>query len=462
LTSQLLFGPDGIAALAADRLLPALLTSTLNTDIALERFLTMARRLMLEAAHGAAANHDIGPSLAFYSALARQCFINEYVFSCPDDETSKAAGLRDQLVTAIEARTPVPALWVLAVAAYFPLHALPLAARLLQAQWPEAVTAVLVQQICEPEEEAQLRPTIPRFTGIEDPISKLVRTHYEENPYPRWVKVGSTEPSNGIVRYLHHKFPLVSLQDTGRHKTTEVLIAGCGTGQHVIELVQKLKDASVLAVDLSLSSLCYAARKTRELGITSITYSQADIMELDSAGRSFDMIESAGVLHHLADPFAGWQKLLSLLRPGGFMMVGLYSEVARRSIAKAKKIVANMGLASTASQIRQGRQDLLDPRKNPDLESLTGWGDFYSISTCRDLLFHLQEKQMTLAGIDEYLKDNNLTFLGFEIDGDVLHSYRQCFRTDPAATDLQNWQLFENDNPDTFSGMYQFWLQKPV
>ena len=75
----------------------------------------------------------------------------------------------------------------------------------------------------------------------------------------------------------------------------------------------------MLAVDLSLSSLCYAKRKTRELGLTNITYAQADILRLGTLPRRFDVIESSGVLHHLADPLAGWRVLLSLLRPGGFM-----------------------------------------------------------------------------------------------------------------------------------------------
>jgi len=31
---------------------------------------------------------------------------------------------------------------------------------------------------------------------------------------------------------------------------------------------------------------------------------------------------------------------------------------------------------------------------------------------------------------------------------------------DTAAIDLKQWQVFENDHPDTFIGMYQFWIQK--
>jgi hypothetical protein len=34
------------------------------------------------------------------------------------------------------------------------------------------------------------------------------------------------------------------------------------------------------------------------------------------------------------------------------------------------------------------------------------------------------------------------------------------FPDDRVATNLAQWQLFENEYPDTFVGMYQFWVQK--
>jgi hypothetical protein len=67
---------------------------------------------------------------------------------------------------------------------------------------------------------------------------------------------------------------------------------------------------------------------------------------------------------------------------------------------------------------------------------------------------------VTLTDIRAFLRENSLAFLGFEIDGDLLHAYRQRFRDDPAANDLDHWQAFEIDNPDIFSGMYNFWVQK--
>ena len=99
----------------------------------------------------------------------------------------------------------------------------------------------------------------------------------------------------------------------------------------------------MLAVDLSLTSLCFAQRQTRALGLTNIDYAQADILRLPSIGRMFDMIDATGVLHHLADPFAGWRALLSMLRPGGLMSLGLYSEIARRDIVYTRDFIAERG-----------------------------------------------------------------------------------------------------------------------
>ena len=83
-----------------------------------------------------------------------------------------------------------------------------------------------------------------------------------------------------------------------------MLIAGCGTGQVAIGSVQKHMGAQALAIDLSLSSLCYAKRKTPAELAARIDYAQADILKLGSIGRSFDVVDASGVLHHMS---AFWQ-----------------------------------------------------------------------------------------------------------------------------------------------------------
>ena len=352
-------------------------------------------------------------------------------------------------------------MWPIAIAAYFPLGSLAFSPKLQEKQWPEAVAALLVQQLIEPREELQLRTSIPCLYRIEDDVSLQVQNQYEENPYPRWIKAAPAGNAKNVPGYLRQRFPLVSFERGIKHNPIDILIAGCGTGQHSIQLAQLFQEAKILAVDLDLSSLAYARRKTIELGLTTIEYAQADLLKLGNLDRSFDIIESAGVLHHLADPWAGWRELLPLLRPGGFMMLGFYSEIARRNIVKARKIISERGYESTVDGIRQCRQDLIDLDDSAELGTTLQTADFFSTSTCRDLLFHVQEHRLTLPAIDTFLRDHHLAFLGFEIEYEVLQSYKLRFPEDPAACDLARWQIYENENPDTFIGMYQFWIQKP-
>ena len=71
--------------------------------------------------------------------------------------------------------------------------------------------------------------------------------------------------------------------------------------------------------------------------------------------RRFDLIEAVGVLHHLADPYAGWRVLLSLLRPGGFMLLGLYSAPARRNLAGIARPASRREYGTSADDVRRAR-----------------------------------------------------------------------------------------------------------
>jgi SAM-dependent methyltransferase len=238
-----------------------------------------------------------------------------------------------------------------------------------------------------------------------------------------------------------------------------MLSAGCGTGQYVLELARRLRPRTVLAVDLSRASLGYAARKAAELK-AEIAFAQADILETGKLETQFDFIESSGVLHHMAEPFAGWQALITRLAPGGVMLVALYSRTARRLVAEVRDWIAREGFAASPAGIRACRARLMEYTES-ELGMIAGAADFFSVSACRDLLFHVQEHGMDLPGIAAFLKENGLTFLGFETGENVLALYRARFPHDPAALDLANWASFEAEHPATFAAMYQFWVQKP-
>ncbi|HYM43201.1 MAG TPA: tetratricopeptide repeat protein [Steroidobacteraceae bacterium] len=458
-----LFGTEGLAALSADSLLLALLATAAAGTLEFEHFLTAARYVLLETVNSHPSPDPADTqALPFYAALARQCFITEYIFDCDDREAALAAACRAKLVALLDTNATIPPLLLLSVATYFPLYTLPEPGRLLlPANEQGPVEDVLRQQVREPLEEQALRPGIASLTPITHGVSERVREQYEQNPYPRWVRLPMHEPVLRFNTELRRTFPLARFTPLANDVQPEMLIAGCGTGSQPILATRRFLGVRVLAIDLSLNSISYALRKTRESGVTNVEFAQADILKLGNVSRTFDVVAAVGVLHHLGDPFAGWRTLLSRLRPGGFMQLGFYSQLARRHVAKAREIIAARGYASTVDGIRCFRRDFTRDM-GVELQWLSQLPDFYSTSECRDLVFHVQEHCLTLGQIESFLSESGLHFIGFELDLRVLQQYRTRFSDDPGGTNLRSWAQFESDNPDTFAGMYQFWVQKPA
>jgi 2-polyprenyl-3-methyl-5-hydroxy-6-metoxy-1,4-benzoquinol methylase len=221
-------------------------------------------------------------------------------------------------------------------------------------------------------------------------------------------------------------------------------------------VASSLPNAAVLAIDLSRASLAYASREAAARGIDNIAFAQADLLRLADVDISFDMIECIGVLHHLEEPEAGLRALVSVLRPGGHIKIGLYSKVAREAIIRARARFAESGHDDDLDGIRAFREALIAAHDDT-LSSLVKSRDFFATSEFRDMVMHVQEHQFTLPAIDAMLKRNGLKFLGF-----CSQPARSLLARMPARTaersvrDLKVWHRLEIRNPDLFRGMYQF------
>src|ERR1700722_7972801 len=447
-----LLGVQGAGAMAREAMLLALLQSKVVHDLELERLLTAIRHGLLQHAIEADRQHLDDDSLEFFCALAQQCFLNEYVFALDDVERTHVRQVEDRIVVALAVGAEIAPLDLVVTASYLPLYKLPGASSLLSRAWPHAIARLLTQQIREPLEEESDRNDIAALTPIEAAVSLQVQHQYEESPYPRWTAVPQIEPTT-VVHFLRDRLNIVPLSWPQTTNGVDILIAGCGTGSHSIDSALRFPKARILAIDISRASLAYARRKSRALGLTNIEYGQADILKLASLGRRFDVIETVGVLPHLADPAAGWRVLLSLLRPHGLMLVGLYSATARQSLAPARAFIAERGYRAT--DIRACRQELIQRFGMPPFR------DFSSTSGCRDLLFNVMEHQFTLPRIKAFLDEHNLTFLGFDqLPQPALRQFQQQFPEAGALSDLARWHAFERANPMTFGNMYIFWVQK--
>lgn len=436
---------SGNFKLLEDKLFVRLLEKTLLPDHGIEKFLTFIRKALLKKF---AKDHFLTlPTgfIKFIYALSRNCFYNEFLY----EEDESEGPILEKLFHYLNAPTDNLLEFKTQTAlfgCYRPLHKVPFAARLIEIANMESdpeFLALIQEQVVEPQEEEWIFGQIPLFKSISDAVSIKVSSQYEENPYPRWKSLDKTNPKS--------------------NEPFEMLIAGCGTGQHAITSAISYPNAHILAIDFSKNSLAYAIRKADELKISNIAFLQADLLDLEALNRTFDLIESVGVLHHLEDPVRGWRILTQLLKSQGRMEIGLYSEIARQDVLAAKTFINTKKYCPTFAGIRQCRQAIFALSPSDPVYGLSLGLDFYSLSACRDLLFHVQEQCFTLQQISHILEELGLKFLGFEIrDKSILKKYREQFSDDPLGLSLEHWQQFEDENPQTFLGMYLFTVQKQV
>lgn len=118
------------------------------------------------------------------------------------------------------------------------------------------------------------------------------------------------------------------------------------------------------------------------------------------------------------------------------------------------------GQGTTTEEIRRCRQDLMMAVGDGGASADGRASDLFTMSGFRDLLLHAQEHRCSLIEIAAFLQENGLAFLGFDIAPELLQRYRARFSRDQPAIDLAQWHVFETENPHTFVGMYQFWIQK--
>jgi SAM-dependent methyltransferase len=310
-------------------------------------------------------------------------------------------------------------------------------------------------------DDAAIRERIPRLSLPHDAVSAKVQAQYEENPYPRWLALNPPEAGERRARLLAHCPAATQRRLAG---AIDILIAGCGTGRQAIAAYLGYgSPIRMTAIDLSLASLVYATRMAQHYHVADIEFIQLDIVDAARLECEFDVIEAIGVLHHLADPLAGWWALARQLRPGGVMHVALYSERGRQDIVAARTAIAGLGLAATADGVRHLRKLVLDaPDDAQDWRAtVRRFIDFFTLSGCRDLLFHVQEHRFTPLGVGAALEALGLEFRGFDAPAAVRETYRQQFPDDPDALSMKNWDAFEAENPHLFSRMMGLWCCKP-
>lgn len=448
--------------IASDTLLLELLYAGPIIDARLEGILVVLRKKILQAVLANEASAEIDTILGpFSSALGSQCLCNDYAFPWTDEEAEGVQQLVQRVLALSELERHIDGIDVAILACYRPLHALSVRDHLLSRSWPAFLESLLTRQLREPALELELKKTVPRITDIRDEVSAIVRNQYEESPYPRWERIPTAHDPNRFRNLIRASLSRGSALQNSIDDPARILIAGCGTGQESVAFGLQFPNSQILAVDLSMASLGYASRKTGEYGVRNIRYAQADLLELRKMEDSFDLIVCAGVLHHIHDPFAGLEILISLTRPGGYLMIALYSKLGRRDIDLISAFARRSGCGPDVDDLRRLRQEILGLHaSDPVRISALSRDDFYSLNMLRDMAFHVHEHRFDIDEINRFVRGSSVEFCGFMVPDEVRRGFISQFG--PDLLSLDNWKVFEEKYPQTFSGMYHFFLKKPL
>lgn len=162
------------------------------------------------------------------------------------------------------------------------------------------------------------RPVAP----IED-VSRKVRAFYEECSFPGYEEFDTPfdlleKAGRGIyARLLDEQLPL----------GVRVLDAGCGTGQ--LTMFLSVLNRQVLGIDFSLASLRKGHAFAERFEQRNARFVQMDLFHPALREETFDYVFCNGVLHHTADAYGGFRVLCRLLKPNGYIALGLYNTYGR-------------------------------------------------------------------------------------------------------------------------------------
>jgi SAM-dependent methyltransferase len=154
-------------------------------------------------------------------------------------------------------------------------------------------------------------------------VGKKVRGFYEKCSFPGYEEFDTPldlleKAKKGIyARILEDQLPL----------GVRVLDAGCGTGQLAIFL--SMVHRQVVGVDFSYNSLLKANTFRKKFALRNVHLAQMDLFYPALKEKSFDYIFCNGVLHHTADARRGFENLCRLVKPGGYITIGLYNTYGR-------------------------------------------------------------------------------------------------------------------------------------
>ncbi|MFL5264545.1 MAG: class I SAM-dependent methyltransferase, partial [Anaeromyxobacteraceae bacterium] len=218
----------------------------------------------------------------------------------------------------------------------------------------------------------------------------MLRDFYAAAPFPGY----PPRDSYAALRRRAERSEFARLLDQAIPPDATVLEVGCGTGQMCLFLATA--DRLVVGADLTRASLELAAAAARRFEVGRARFVETDLRAPGLRAGAFDVVYCSGVLHHTPDPEASFRALARLVRPGGFIVLGLYNAYARLPHRLRRAVARLTGLRFVPLD-----SVLRDRAAEPARRE--AW--------LRDQYLHPEEHRHTLAEVQRWFERSGVAFL---------------------------------------------------
>lgn len=248
----------------------------------------------------------------------------------------------------------------------------------------------------------------------ESPLQDETARQYNRWPYPKPVDDLETYARAGRdscdPALCHRLFWPDRDYPTG----LEILVAGCGANQ-AADIAFHNRGARVTGIDVSPASLAHEEYLKSKHHLTNLEVRRLPIEEATALGRSFDLIISTGVLHHMADPVLGLTMLGRCLRPDGVLAGYVYGRYGRIGLEMLQTLfLKTLGGSQDEQSLALVKETLpLLPHYHPIQLILPRLADKEFDGGLVDEFLSARECSYTVEECLEFIAQGGLTFQGW-------------------------------------------------
>lgn len=198
----------------------------------------------------------------------------------------------------------------------------------------------------------------PSKTEEEEKVRQKMQAFYETVTFPGYDGIDSPSvlmdkaKRSGFGRWL----------DEAISPMATVMEVGCGTGQ-MTNFLGLVSTRKLIGVDQSIPSLTLGEKFRSQFELKNVSFVQGNIFALPVKPNSVDVLICSGVLHHTPDPFGGYKELLKRVKPGGYIVIGLYNTYARIPLGMRKCVFRCTGNVFRKLDAHMRRKDVDQSKK---------------------------------------------------------------------------------------------------